>query len=81
VTHVSFFCRKYEKEFLILLRPNDEPYRLPIRQSELCSGGIELTACWNFFCLDNEFVDGDVLEFAFRNIKNSGWVDVKKVYS
>jgi len=34
---------------------------------------------YDTFCIGIGFVDGDVLEFTFRNIKNSGWVDVKKI--
>jgi len=63
----------------VLVGPSDEPYRLPIRQSKSCAGGIELTLRWRKFCVANGFVDGDVLQFTFRNIKNSGWVDVQKV--
>jgi hypothetical protein len=42
------------------------------KQQRSCRGGIELTQCWRKFCIGNVFVDGDVLEFTFRNIKNSG---------
>lgn len=33
---------------------------------------------WRKICIGDVFIDGDVLEFTFR-IKNSGWVDVKKI--
>lgn len=62
-----------------MVGPSDEPYRLPIRQSESCKGAIELTMRCRKFCVGNEFFDGDVIEFKFRNILNSGWVDVIKV--
>ena len=64
---------------MVLVGPSEDPYGLPIRQSESCKGAIELTMRWRKFCLRNEFSDGDVLQFTFRNILNSGWVDVSKV--
>jgi len=44
------------------------------KQQRSCRGGIELTQRRRKFCIGNVFVHGDVLEFTFRNIKNSDWV-------
>jgi hypothetical protein len=73
------FITKFESEYLILVGPTTDPYRLPIVQYQSCHGAIESTDRWKKFCVDNGFGFGDVLLFNFRNIKISSWVDVEKI--